>query len=61
MSLGSGILKKPIPDPGSRVQIGTGSRIRNTVTKLCLNLLASIYVKSCKTLAKGTLKNVVIR
>jgi hypothetical protein len=28
--LRSGIRKKPIPDPGSRGQIGTGSRIRNT-------------------------------
>ncbi len=27
MSLGSGIRKKPIPDPGSRGQKGTGSRI----------------------------------
>ncbi len=26
--LGSGIRKKPIPDPGSRGQKGTGSRIR---------------------------------
>jgi hypothetical protein len=26
----SGIQKKPIPDPGSRGQKGTGSRIRNT-------------------------------
>ncbi len=32
MGLGSGIRKKPIPDPGSRSkgQKGTGSRIRNT-------------------------------
>jgi hypothetical protein len=29
MGLGSGILKKPIPDPGSRGQKGTGSRISN--------------------------------
>jgi hypothetical protein len=28
MYLGSGIRKKPIPDPGSRGQKGTGSRIR---------------------------------
>jgi hypothetical protein len=27
---GSEIRKKPIPDPGSRDQKGTGSRIRNT-------------------------------
>jgi hypothetical protein len=32
MALGSGIRKKPIPDPGSRGQKGTGSwiRIRNS-------------------------------
>jgi hypothetical protein len=32
MGLGSGILEKPIPDPGSSGQKGTGSRnrIRNT-------------------------------
>ncbi len=30
MGLGSGIRKKPIPDPGSRGKKGTGSRIRNT-------------------------------
>jgi hypothetical protein len=32
MGLGAGIRKKPIPDPGSRGQKGTGSciRIRNT-------------------------------
>ncbi len=32
MDLGSGIRKKPIPDPGSRGKKGTGSRIwiRNT-------------------------------
>jgi hypothetical protein len=30
MGLGSGIRKKPISDPGSRGQKGTGSRIRNT-------------------------------
>ncbi len=28
MVLGSGIREKPIPDPGSRGQKGTGSRIR---------------------------------
>ncbi len=31
MVLGSGIRKKPIPDPRSRGQKGTGSRIHNTV------------------------------
>ncbi len=34
MGLGSGIRKKPIPDPGSRGQKGTGSRIRNTASEL---------------------------
>jgi hypothetical protein len=29
MGLGSGIRKKPIPDPGSSGQKGTGSRILN--------------------------------
>jgi hypothetical protein len=35
MRLGAGIRKKPIPDPGSRGQNGTGSRIwiRNTAFK----------------------------
>ncbi len=33
MVLGSGIRKKPIPDPGSRGQKGTKSRIRNTGKK----------------------------
>jgi hypothetical protein len=32
MGLGSGIRKKPIPDPGSRGQKGTGSRIRIPTT-----------------------------
>jgi hypothetical protein len=32
MGFGSGIRKKPIPDPGSRGQKGTGFRIRNTGT-----------------------------
>jgi hypothetical protein len=38
MYLGSGIRKKPIPDPGSMGQKGIGSRIRicNTVKKMTL-------------------------
>ncbi len=37
MVLGSGIRKKPIPDPGSRGQKGTGSRIRIRNTEIhCL-------------------------
>jgi len=35
MDLGSGIRKKPIPDPGSRGQKGTGSRIRIRNTGNC--------------------------
>ncbi len=35
MVLGFGIRKKPIPDPGSRGQKGTGSRIRIRNTGLC--------------------------
>ncbi len=34
MCVGSGIRKKPIPDPGSRGQKGTGSRIRIRNTSL---------------------------
>jgi hypothetical protein len=34
MGLGSGIRKKPIPDPGSRGQKGTGSRIRIRNTEM---------------------------
>ncbi len=33
MGLGSGIRKKPIPDPGSRGKKVTGYRIRNTDNK----------------------------
>jgi hypothetical protein len=35
MGLGSGIRKKPIPDPGSRGQKGTGSRIPDPDPKHC--------------------------
>jgi hypothetical protein len=35
---GSEIRKKPIPDPGSRGQKGTGSRIRNTVLVIISSL-----------------------
>ncbi len=37
MVLGSGIRKKPIPDPGSRSQKGTGSRIRICNTGIRIN------------------------
>ncbi len=36
--LGFGIRKKPIPDPGSRGQKGTRSRIRNTGIHMFLGL-----------------------
>ncbi len=36
MGLGSEIRKKPIPDPGSRGQKGTGSRIRILNTDLSI-------------------------
>jgi hypothetical protein len=37
MCLGSGIRKKPVPDPGSRVKKGTRSRIRNAAYKRTCN------------------------
>ncbi len=45
MGLGSGIRKKPIPDPGSRGQKGTGSwiRIRNTALTVLLSKLLPHY------------------
>jgi hypothetical protein len=48
MDLGSGIRKKPIPDPGSRGQKGTGSRIRirNTGSRI-------EYRKNKKVLDEG--------
>ncbi len=39
----SGIRKKPIPDPGSRGQKGTGSRIRNTAYEHYWHLLVRQY------------------
>jgi hypothetical protein len=49
MGLGSGIRKKPIPDPGSRGQKGTGSRtrIRNTAVTL-ETLFATLDFFLCK-------------
>jgi hypothetical protein len=43
--VGSGIRKKPIPDPGSGGQKGTGSRIRirNTDIKLVLYVYMKIF------------------
>jgi hypothetical protein len=38
MGLGSGIQKKPIPDPGSRGQKGTRSRIRIRNTGKIINI-----------------------
>ncbi len=42
---GSGIWKKPIPDPGSRGQKGTGSRIRirNTVDSAKIIILVETH------------------
>jgi hypothetical protein len=50
MDLGSGIRKKPIPDPGSRVQKGTGSRIRIRNTAIpdpqhCLTMKYNFHTK----------------
>jgi hypothetical protein len=36
--VGSGIRKKPIPDPGSRGQKGTGSRIPDPDPQHCLKI-----------------------
>ena len=56
MVLGSGIRdpgsgKKPIPDPGSRGQKGTGSRIRirNTVISLQFDLVAGIHMEHAES------------
>jgi hypothetical protein len=48
MDLGSGIRKKPIPDPESRGQKGTGSRnrIRNTALNIWFASLP-IFVIDC--------------
>ena len=54
----SGIRKKPIPDPGSRSQKGTGSRIRirntvcNTVFPRCRLFFLHIYFFSSETRAE---------
>jgi len=47
MGLGSGIRKKPIPDPGSRDQKGTGSRIRNTAYR-------NGFFRRCKSFGRVT-------
>jgi hypothetical protein len=47
MVLGSGIRKKPIPEPGSRGQKGTGSRIRIHNTAL---------LKDCENFGKIPLR-----
>jgi hypothetical protein len=47
MVLGSGIWKKkPIPDPGSRGQKGTGSRIRNRNTKINQGILTAFWIRT---------------
>jgi hypothetical protein len=43
--LGSGIQKKPIPDPGSRGQKGTGSRIRIRNTASLSKDLKKIFIE----------------
>jgi hypothetical protein len=54
MGLGSGIRKKPIPDPGSRGQKGTGSRLRNTNRH---QHKCHLKILTCK----GTLRHVFIK
>jgi hypothetical protein len=60
MDLGSGIRKKPIPDPGSRGQKGTGSRIRIRNTEilyilLCVSIIYTRY-KAQRDGQKGGLR-----
>ncbi len=43
MSLGSGIRKKLVLDPGSRGQKGTGSRIRIRNTEICYETILFNY------------------
>jgi hypothetical protein len=55
--VGSGIRKKPIPDPGSRGQKGTGSRIRirNTGYWYCHSVAIGLELyKFLKFTAKRT-------
>jgi hypothetical protein len=58
MVLGSGIREKPIPDPGSRGQKGTGSRIwiRNTGYGIWIRILLSISKYSRKPLISTVLR-----
>ncbi len=57
---GSGIRKKPIPDPGSRGQKGTGSRIRNTAVsygkchELTYRLLCPVGSGSDQVISTGS-------
>ncbi len=50
---GSRIRKKPIPDPGSRGQKGTGSRIRNNALfpeEIVYSRFLPSYVQFCQAL-----------
>jgi hypothetical protein len=53
--LRSGIRKKPIPDPGSRGQKGTGSRIRirNTGISLLQGVSETLFFFFYRTVHKG--------
>jgi hypothetical protein len=58
----SGIRKKPIPDPGSRGQKGTGSRIRNTeYNPRKFNLIIKIYDFMIFAVARYTKMNTMRR
>ncbi len=49
MGLESGIRKKPIPDPGSRAQKGTRSRIRNIASNEIAVLWVGSNYSACHT------------
>jgi hypothetical protein len=54
MALGSGIRKKPIPDPGSRGQKGTGSRIPDPDPQHCFLpwILCLMFLNSSSPVAQ---------
>jgi hypothetical protein len=55
--LGSGIRKKPLPDPGSRGQKGTGSqiRIRNTAHKFSMKWVNIFHAAGVSSVWYGTI------